>query len=602
MVLWMLRRRRTAALQHAVWTAVVCGMLALFALGQTLPRLPLRILNRPSAPVAATPSNRPALSEVLEAGPLPAAVSPMPRRSIDWNGVLVYAYGAVALAFLARFVTGMFLVRKLLARSNPAQNFLESELIAVPMTLGWLRPVILLPPDWRQWDREKLDAVLAHEGAHARRHDGLVAALAAVNRCLFWFHPLAWMLERKLALLAEQACDESCVAALGDRRRYAHLLLEMALVVDGSHGRLRQHALTMASPSHIRRRIDALLQEGRTFSRGLTRMAWAAVMLCGIPLVWAAGAVELDRQPPAQAAVPQPPAPPTPKFDVASVKPCQPGDGAGKSGRGGGRGGSGFGTDPGRLWITCMPVSRLIDTYLGMGNEKPLINDLGGIDSPGRIRGGPAWINTDRYTIEAETNDPVANGPTGGFTPATRLMRGSMLRALLEDRFHLRTHHETEEVPMYALTLAKGGLKIKPMEEGGCRPHDPTQGTRVDDMFPPGQKPMCVGWTHTDGPNWVIDDAGQGLGNLAQALSGLMDRHVLDKTGVNGVYTYHLVFAHDDKTPSNFPTDGLFPASDIPPAGSVFTVLEQQLGLKLVADKGSREYVVIDRVERPSEN
>ena len=77
-------------------------------------------------------------------------------------------------------------------------------------------------------------------------------------------------MQRKLAFLAEQACDESCVAEL-DRERYAHLLLEMASVVDRSQGRLRYHALTMAAGSHLQQRIDALLQDRRRFSRGLSR-------------------------------------------------------------------------------------------------------------------------------------------------------------------------------------------------------------------------------------------------------------------------------------------------------------------------------------------
>ena len=78
-----------------------------------------------------------------------------------------------------------------------------------------------VPPEWRHWDGEKLNAVLGEGLARPMRRDTLVAALAAVNRSLFWFHPLAWMLERKLALLAEEACDESCVATLGDPDRYA---------------------------------------------------------------------------------------------------------------------------------------------------------------------------------------------------------------------------------------------------------------------------------------------------------------------------------------------------------------------------------------------
>src|SRR5262249_3475270 len=101
-----------------------------------------------------------------------------------------------------------------------------------------------------------------------------------------------------------------------------------------------------------------------------------------------------------------------------------------------------------------------------------------------------------------------------------------------------------------------------------------------------------------------IDVAGQKLGGLAGALSGIMDLHVLDKTGVSDVYSYHLRFAHDDTTPGNAPPEILaawFPHTDVPAGASVFTALEQ-LGLKLVKDKGQREYLVIDSVQRPSPN
>jgi uncharacterized protein (TIGR03435 family) len=112
---------------------------------------------------------------------------------------------------------------------------------------------------------------------------------------------------------------------------------------------------------------------------------------------------------------------------------------------------------------------------------------------------------------------------------------------------------------------------------------------------------MHGGWT---GPNWTIDAAGQGLGKLAGMLSTLMvDRYVVDKTGVTGVFIYHLVFAHDKEAPGNFPPGfpEQFPPSDTPPAPSISTVLDQ-LGLKLVPDSGPHEYVVIDNVERPSQN
>jgi beta-lactamase regulating signal transducer with metallopeptidase domain len=121
----------------------------------------------------------------------------------------------------------------------------ESERIAVPFTVGWVRPKICCRRTGRNGNAVA-DAVLAHEGAHARRHDNLVA-LRGFESLHFWFHPLAWTLQRKLAFLAEQACDEACVAELGDER-YALLLLEMA--VDRSQRRLRFHAMTMAAGSH----------------------------------------------------------------------------------------------------------------------------------------------------------------------------------------------------------------------------------------------------------------------------------------------------------------------------------------------------------------
>ena len=297
LILSCTRRHRTAALQHAGWAAVACGMLALLAFGQARPRVALRILN----PSAAVHTTSPIGPDDLTFSRLPrdsTQAPPAAARAIDRSGLLLYAYAAIACALLLRFATGVFLARRLFAKATSARDFLESELIAVPFTIGWLRPRVLLPLAWREWDEEKLDAVLAHERAHASRHDGLVAALAALNRCLFWFHPLAWILERRLALLAEEACDESCVALLGNRERYARLLLEMAAVVDVSRGRLRSHALTMAAGTHIRRRIDSLLREKRTFSLGLTRTAWAALVLCAIPVVFGAGTVALDRRPP----------------------------------------------------------------------------------------------------------------------------------------------------------------------------------------------------------------------------------------------------------------------------------------------------------------
>jgi uncharacterized protein (TIGR03435 family) len=461
-VLLALRRQRTAAMQHAVWAAVVCGMLALFAFGETLPRFSLRILNSPAArktgtllPVPASIDQ--ALTATTSAGTgygVPVFRPTQTSPSIDWSSALLYAYAAIAFAFLARFVTGMFLIRRLLAKSAAVRDFRESALIAVPLTVGWLRPKILLPLEWREWDPDKLNAVLAHERAHVRRRDGLIAALAGINRCIFWFHPLAWMLERKLALLAELACDESCVATLGDRDSYARVLLEMACAVDGAHGRLRQHALTMAASSHIRQRIDSLLREGRTFSRGLTWTGWAAVALFGIPVLLGAAAVTLDRQPPAlQLEIPRlsvptppvllaqaqlsPPAPapaPLPQFEVASIRP------AGTDANSGRRCfDAGFTMDAGRVDIKCASLQQLMEYAFRIHQMRVT---------------GPVWLSHHG----GPKFDIAAKLPQG----ASQDQVPEMLQSLLAERFKLAIHREYKEPSVDSLVVAKGGLKVEP--------------------------------------------------------------------------------------------------------------------------------------------
>src|SRR5215831_4034685 len=106
----------------------------------------------------------------------------------------------------------------------------------------------------------------------------------------------------------------------------------------------------------------------------------------------------------------------TPKFDVVSVKPCVPGEGAGRAQpgqRGGGGGGGGMRATPGRLYVNCMTVIEMINQSVFLFGADNLLNDATGpLDSSRRVRGGPAWIKSDLYTIDAESGDPVATGPT----------------------------------------------------------------------------------------------------------------------------------------------------------------------------------------------
>jgi uncharacterized protein (TIGR03435 family) len=153
---------------------------------------------------------------------------------------------------------------------------------------------------------------------------------------------------------------------------------------------------------------------------------------------------------------------------------------------------------------------------------------------------------------------------------------------------------------MYALSVAKGGLKLKPMEQG-CTPPDLTARPSLSDLALP-KLPCNTNMGGRNGPNRVNDSVGT-LRWLALGLSSTMDRHVIDKTGVTDVFRIHLEYMPDENTPERFlNTDAAAgPASDIPPGPSIFTALEQ-MGLKLVPAKGPRGYIVIDHVDRPSEN
>ena len=305
-----------------------------------------------------------------------------------------------------------------------------------------------------------------------------------------------------------------------------------------------------------------------------------------------------------------------PKFDVASIKPCQPGDGPG---RGGGLVGANAGVNPnmpegvggyfraspGRLDVTCGSVMTMVN-FAYVEHGEALLNNPGGpMNDSEKVQGVPKWALAARYTIHAETDDPVANGPTppappGGVrAPAASLLYGPMLQRLLEDRFQLKVRRVQEQAPMYALNVAKGGPKLKPLEDGDCIPGGPPG-------WPQDGKPRCgwIGWP-ISGPNRMLLGGGITMERFARALAmDAMDRNVIDRTRISGSFLIRLEYAPDENTRCRGPAARCAPDtnSDIPPAATIFTALEQQLGLKLEPIKGPQEHLVVDYVERPSDN
>jgi uncharacterized protein (TIGR03435 family) len=203
-----------------------------------------------------------------------------------------------------------------------------------------------------------------------------------------------------------------------------------------------------------------------------------------------------------------------------------------------------------------------------------------------QVVGGPAWINSLRYDIE--TRPKIAADPK---------QQWLMWQTLLADRFKLRLHRETRELPIYDLTVAKSGVRLPAAKEAGCVSFPP--GT------PPRPVPGKVDCGYVSGPFFGY---GSGLhiqgrrvhmADLIKELALILDRPVLDKTAFAAEFDLDLSFTPDDAL-KGFPAGYGGPADTNLP--NIFAALEEQLGLKLVPAKGPVEVLVIDHAERPATN
>ncbi len=255
---------------------------------------------------------------------------------------------------------------------------------------------------------------------------------------------------------------------------------------------------------------------------------------------------------------------PHPGFEAASIKPNK--ECPGPYGR----------NLPGRLVMNCYSIQELAAFAWGVRKEQVV-----------------GHFFPDRYDIEATMD---------GATPISQLY-GAMLQALLEDRFALKLHRETRDMPVYNLIVAKNGSKM-PSAKGDCvlspadggPPLTPGQGRASGPVF------FCNHPnTGARGYNRTLDGKGITLKALADMLSRTeLKRTVVDKTGVVGAFDITL---HWEIDPSSPLYDGIggAPTSEPGAGPSLFSAIEEQLGLKLQAGRGPDEVLVIDRVEKPQQ-
>ena len=286
-------RLRSPRLLHTAWTAVVVIMLLMPAILMWGPRLAVPVLSgdaRSGILVVLEGAAAPAAPRVIGAGATSAtAATGGPGL---WTAIAGTVYVSGVAVLLLRLGLGLRRARVIRRSAMPARGRLTHAACVTPITVGIISPTVIVPADWASWDAAELSAVFAHEDEHVRRRDPLVAAVALLNRAIFWFHPLAWWLPRTISRLSEQACDAAVIARGYDRDIYMSCLLRFARRVADADGRMAP--LSSAMPgAGLAERLGMLTRPQGAQPSG-SRLA-GAVVACAALLVVCAAATPTAR-------------------------------------------------------------------------------------------------------------------------------------------------------------------------------------------------------------------------------------------------------------------------------------------------------------------
>ncbi len=421
------------------------------------------------------------------------------------------------------------------------------------MAVGFLKPAVILPESLQaDLESTEFDDVVLHEAAHLARFDDWTNLAARVLGAALALHPVALWILRKIEREREIACDDWVVARTGKARKYAASLARMYEL--RWRGRDPRHEDVLASgifghSFRTARRIELLMRRGRDFSArvSVSRVAVSTAAL----LVLAAASSHTPRW----IAFAQ--EGPRPSFEVASIKPGEPGSVR-----------FGFETRGTQFLVTNAPLKMMIGEAYDIRAHQ--------------IIGGPKWIMSDQFSIEARWPAGIRIGPAP--TPEGMRQEKLMLQSLLEERFKLKVHRETRLEQVYELVVAKGGPKLKPSAGPGA---DGREG-----IFARGFGGLAV--------------TNQPIQSLAGILSQRLGRSVIDKTGLTGKYDFELSFmpepTAEDLALFGPPPPGCGSACRFTALPSLFTALQDQLGLRLESARGLVDVVVIDSAVKPDAN
>lgn len=449
----------------------------------------------------------------------------------------------------------------ILRRLDASLRIVSSGAQLEPGVFGVWRPVLFWPAGISErLSDSQIEAILAHEVAHVRRRDNLAAAIHMLVEALFWFHPLVWWIGARLVEERENACDQEVLRLANDAEGYAegilticeHCLQAPLLCASGVNG------------ADLKKRIQSIVAHDVGHDLGWPRkllIAVAGVAAIAVPIgvgVMNAPAIEAQSQPAAASGH---------RFEVASIKP---------SARG--QQGMYVRPSPSGLSVENMPVKEMMVLAWGI--------------QPFQIAGGPSWTESARYDISAKSEHK-----------STLAELFLMLQSLLEERFQLRIHHVTRQLPLYELVVANKNGKLGPqLTKSRCIEYDPS---RPAPPPAPSERRVLYCDGASTGPGSVRMN-GVRIARFTTVLGRILGRTVVDKTGLTGKYDIEARWTPDQAQLMSLYA-GAPPGLPAPPpfdpnGPSIFTALQEQLGLKLISQKGPVDILVIDHVERPSEN
>jgi TonB family protein len=286
----LILRRASASARYFVWTSALAIVL-------TIPLLSVSI--RPwNVQMRAVPAT---LAAAEFAGAEPGVASAAkPAGYLEW-ALVVWLCGAASVLLL--LAAGHFRLRRTIARAERIEEPMLAEIAAqlglrrkielrrsreadVPMSYGFLRPLIVLPGESVRWTAERLRVVLLHELIHVKRRDSWLCLIAQVSCAMYWFHPLAWLALARFRREQEQSCDDAVVIAGTRQSAYAEHLVDLARGISAART-VFPAALSMAETSNLEQRVHALLdprRRRRALNRRICVAALSAIVACVLPL------------------------------------------------------------------------------------------------------------------------------------------------------------------------------------------------------------------------------------------------------------------------------------------------------------------------------